>query len=244
MNEKNQVYQSLNHPQFLIAGNRPVSIHRADTRGLKEEAYRLRYQVYCKHLGFEPEDEHPDQLEQDRYDQWSYHLLVRDEISGRYVGTMRLVSPNQGTQQALPLQNFYTEKQLLPAQERPSVWHSGQHIEYSRLAISPETATQYSKTYPIEVARLLYLSASAFFVSQPRLQHAHCFVEGRLARRLNIIGLPLERTAHYVEFKGQRAAYYFSKRNYENWFRGESKELFYALLQLEHWNTNSTRRAA
>lgn len=70
-------------------------IVRADTPDLLEQAFRLRYQVYCQEgclPGFDPLD-YPDGLERDIYDyeHRSVHCLLRHRPTGTNAGTVRLV---------------------------------------------------------------------------------------------------------------------------------------------------------
>ncbi|MGH8567684.1 MAG: GNAT family N-acyltransferase, partial [Gammaproteobacteria bacterium] len=70
-------------------------ILRADTPDLLEEAFRLRYEVYCGEgclPGFDPLD-YPDGLERDIYDyeHRSVHCLLRHRSTGSNAGTVRLV---------------------------------------------------------------------------------------------------------------------------------------------------------
>lgn len=70
-------------------------ILRADTPDLLEQAFRLRYQVYCEEgclPGYDPLD-YPDGLEHDIYDdeQRSVHCLLRHVPTGTNAGTVRLV---------------------------------------------------------------------------------------------------------------------------------------------------------
>lgn len=70
-------------------------ILRADTPALLEEAFRLRYEVYCGEgclPGFDPLD-YPDGLERDIYDyeHRSVHCLLRHRPTGSNAGTVRLV---------------------------------------------------------------------------------------------------------------------------------------------------------
>jgi len=70
-------------------------ILRADTPALLEEAFRLRYEVYCQEgclPGFNPLD-YPDGLERDIYDyeHRSVHCLLRHRPTGSNAGTVRLV---------------------------------------------------------------------------------------------------------------------------------------------------------
>ncbi len=70
-------------------------IVRADTPELLEQAFRLRYQVYCQEgclPGYDPLD-YPDGLERDIYDyeHRSVHCLLRHRPTGTNAGTVRLV---------------------------------------------------------------------------------------------------------------------------------------------------------
>ncbi|MGY6214541.1 PEP-CTERM/exosortase system-associated acyltransferase [Methylolobus aquaticus] len=61
---------------------------------LKNEVYRLRYQVYCLETGFENPDDYPDGLERDEYDESSIHSLIRHRSTGLYAATTRLILPD------------------------------------------------------------------------------------------------------------------------------------------------------
>ena len=56
---------------------------------LKDEVYRIRHQVYCEELAFEPR--RSDGRERDEYDAHSLHLLIRSEQIGEFIGCTRLV---------------------------------------------------------------------------------------------------------------------------------------------------------
>jgi N-acyl amino acid synthase of PEP-CTERM/exosortase system len=61
------------------------------TPELKDEVFRIRHNVYCEELKFEPT--RPDGRETDEYDKNSLHCLVRAISNGEYVGCTRLVMP-------------------------------------------------------------------------------------------------------------------------------------------------------
>ncbi len=82
-------------PDLLTHFTRYFEILRADTPTLLEEAFRLRYDVYCGEgclPGFDPLD-YPDGLEHDIYDyeHRSVHCLLRHRPTGTNAGTVRLV---------------------------------------------------------------------------------------------------------------------------------------------------------
>ncbi len=81
------------HPDLLAHFNAYFEILRADTPVLLEDAFRLRYQVYCVQgtvPGFDPRD-YPDGLERDVYDGNAVHCLLRHRPSGSYAGVVRLM---------------------------------------------------------------------------------------------------------------------------------------------------------
>lgn len=58
---------------------------------LKDEVYRVRHQVYCEDLKFEPM--RLDRRETDEHDSNSLHLLIRSVKTGEFVGCTRIVRP-------------------------------------------------------------------------------------------------------------------------------------------------------
>ena len=82
-------------PDLLAHFTKYFEILRADTPALLEQAFRLRYEVYCQEgclPGFDPLD-YPDGLERDIYDyeHRSVHCLLRHRPTGSNAGTVRLV---------------------------------------------------------------------------------------------------------------------------------------------------------
>jgi N-acyl amino acid synthase of PEP-CTERM/exosortase system len=79
----------------------------ADTAGLLQEAYKLRYQVYCVENPYEDPDSFQDQMETDEYDGHSAHSLVRCRASGQHAGLVRLVLPDPlNPNKPLPIEKF------------------------------------------------------------------------------------------------------------------------------------------
>lgn len=79
--------------ELIDAFNEYFQLIIADTPELKEEVFRLRYQVYCQEIklpGFESW-KFPRGLEIDEYDADSVHCLLRHRPSGKMAGTVRLV---------------------------------------------------------------------------------------------------------------------------------------------------------
>lgn len=76
---------------------------RASTRALIEEAFRLRYQVYCIENGFEDPARFPDGMETDPYDSHSLHSLLFHRPSGACAGTVRIILPTRDSGYSLPI---------------------------------------------------------------------------------------------------------------------------------------------
>lgn len=86
------------------------SIETADTTEAIEEAYRLRYKVYCLERGYESSD---TGLEVDEFDARSRHVVLRHQLTGQAVGTVRLVKFGPGPgKYALPIQQFCAPSML------------------------------------------------------------------------------------------------------------------------------------
>jgi N-acyl amino acid synthase of PEP-CTERM/exosortase system len=70
------------------------------TEALRHDVYRIRHEVYCEDLRFEPAQ--PSQLETDAYDAHSVHCLLRTTgPNPQWVGCVRLVLPRPNTPAAL-----------------------------------------------------------------------------------------------------------------------------------------------
>src|SRR3546814_7250579 len=65
-----------------------------EDRALRDEVFRLRYQVYCVENPFEDPAEHPDGLEHDVYDERATHCLLFHKRTESWAGTARLILPN------------------------------------------------------------------------------------------------------------------------------------------------------
>jgi len=72
---------------------------------LKNEAFRVRHQVYCEDLHYESEQS--NKLETDDYDVYSLHLLIRYVKTNEFVGCTRIILPQSGvTGYSLPFEEI------------------------------------------------------------------------------------------------------------------------------------------
>jgi N-acyl amino acid synthase of PEP-CTERM/exosortase system len=65
-----------------------------DSDPLREEVFRLRYQVYIVETGFERSEDHPGGIERDAFDERSDHYLLRHRATGVYAATARMILPD------------------------------------------------------------------------------------------------------------------------------------------------------
>ena len=136
---KNNIYLPNTHNRLIGFFNKYFEIVPADTSEKLLQAYRLRYEVYCKERlipGFDPQD-YPDELEYDEYDERSVQSLLMHKPSGQIAGTVRIILPDQDNiKKKFPLEkfasgSFYTEIESLKSLSRV---HLG---EISRLILAP-----------------------------------------------------------------------------------------------------------
>jgi N-acyl amino acid synthase of PEP-CTERM/exosortase system len=87
------------------AFNYYFEIVSADSDELKQEVFKLRYQVYCVEKGFLPD--YAGGLECDEYDERSSHYLIRHRETGNYMATTRLILPDRKHPETLfPLEDY------------------------------------------------------------------------------------------------------------------------------------------
>lgn len=184
-----------------------------------EMVYRIRHDVYCRELGWEPV--RPDGLEMDEYDPHSVHCLLRKRGSGDPVGCSRLVLARPGDPSfPLPFEQSCRDAihrdQFDPAQlPRSDVG------EVSRLAVMSDfRQRQGESNKPIAVGEQdfesrggqprfpfipmsLYLGAAA---AARRLDVENVFVltEPRLANHFVRLGFDIHPIGDEIEHRGVR----------------------------------------
>ena len=78
----------------------------ANTKDLIEQAFALRYQVYCMERQFlEGDGEQPSGYESDEHDQHAVHSLLLHKPHDAAIGTARLILP-QAKPNSLPIQQL------------------------------------------------------------------------------------------------------------------------------------------
>lgn len=99
-----------------------------------EQAFRLRYQVYCLEQGFEPPESFSSGMERDRYDSFAHHSLLVDKASALPLGTVRLIQPAAASDwvEELPVADYAAAESIAELARLPG----GSTAEVSRFAIA------------------------------------------------------------------------------------------------------------
>ena len=194
---------------------------------LKQQVYRLRYQVYCEELHFE-EINH-DHIEQDEFDLRAIHCFIRHLSSDTLAGTLRLIT-TRNEDELLPMEKFCPDA-ITDEKIRPRNFLPHQICELSRLAVplafrkrqvdqftggatgainEQAFSTQELRFFPY-IAICLYMSAVAMCYKTRRV-HIFVMMEPRLARSLNFVGIKFTQIGEPIEYHGKRAPFYIDAR--------------------------------
>ena len=190
----------------------------ADNSSLLQEVYKIRYQVYCEELNYEPKENFPDGMEKDIYDSHSIHCLLQHKPTGKYAGCVRIIIPQKETTiSKFPWQKF-TSSLIYPHSE-----HQWTNIcEISRLAVHSEfRKRQGDSTIPLGtvlpdnsggkrrfplIAMSLYWAA--FCLALNLKLDIFAIMEPRLARHLRRCGLSYCMLSELFELHGKRAIFF------------------------------------
>ena len=206
------------------------SINMADTDELRKEVFRLRYDVYCRELGWEDPSNFPDGLERDVYDDVSRHCLLTHQRTGLYAGTVRMVMTHDSSlEPPIPLVS-HCDDELYDGPLRPDRLAAGSFGEISRLALRGEFRrragektsadghgehlfewTQTERRRFPHIALGLYLGASAVGLADGA-SGVYAMMEPRLARHLRFAGIRFEQVGEPIDFRGLRAPYFISRK--------------------------------
>lgn len=209
----------------------------AENDSLLEEVYRIRYNVYCEELEYEPKENFLDQQEKDIFDHRSIHCLLQHRESQIYAGCVRLVFPDrQNPRFSLPFEKI--------CQTEPN--HSPfSYGEVSRLAVRSDfrrragesqtpsgivlfdernNITINKRRFPL-IALSLYLAATSIVVIAD-MEGAFVLMEPCLARQLQYFGFPFVRIGEPVEHHGKRAPYQITQKDLFTSLPLEIQELF------------------
>ena len=196
----------------------------ANTGRLRNDAFRLRYRVYCKERGFERSEAFPDQLESDEFDDGAVHAIVRHRETGIVVGAVRLIL----RQPADPRNLLPLEQACGGLLDKDQISRLGGYRhsvgEVSRFAVSKgaiaevaeRTRSNLSSHSAVDGYRdilganpfqsiALGLISVLFKMSAARgIEHWYALMEPALVRHLSRLGLHFTRIGPMVNHHGKR----------------------------------------
>lgn len=194
-------------------------IHPALDDAMRDDVFRVRHEVYCQELAFEPV--RPDRREQDEYDAHSLHCLMRTSRQpNQLVGCTRLVLANPDD----PEKPFPFERICAHTIDRsivdPARLPRERIAEVSRLAV--RAAFRRRKGETVESAPIheedfgsvvhprfpyipigLYLGAIAL-ASRHEIEKIFVLTEPRLASHFAKLGVEVQQIGGPIEHRGTR----------------------------------------
>lgn len=221
----------------------------ADTAELQKEVYRMRYEVYCREFKFEKEDDFPDGLEQDKFDNnRSRHCLLMHRQSGVPAGCVRLVFNDQASADSrLPFESGLGDSLKTP--RVLSILQHGKDVgEISRLAVPARFRRRKADSgspigdlsggsLSIDERRSflhlplgLYLAAAAVGLEM-NMRGVFAIMEPRLARHLLRFGIVFQQVGDVTYYHGERAPYYIDRRGLFDELRPPVRELLDLILR-------------
>lgn len=199
----------------------------ADNEELRNLAYRVRYQVFCKEFEFW---DCPDQLDIDEYDKQSRHCLLMHKPSGIAAGCVRLIMPgSNGSTLLLPFQRYWGNA-LDKRKFDISTIDSSSFGEISRLAVlSTFRRRKSDERKPISfpdqqrlvdsgrdnfplISVSLSLGMAAMLINS-NLDYGFAMMEPRLTRMLRRIGIMFKQIGNVVDCYGRRGPFLISRED-------------------------------
>jgi N-acyl amino acid synthase of PEP-CTERM/exosortase system len=191
----------------------------------KDQVFRLRHEVYCRDLGWEPVSQ--DKREIDEFDSHSFHCLLRRRDTGEPVGCVRLVRA-RSDDPLYPLPFEQTCKEVLNRRDLDPVRLPRESVgEVSRLAVLKKFRQRKGEaTDPFSMSEAdleshenrirfpfipvsLYLGATAI-AQRLGVEHVFILTEPRLAKHFSRLGFPIRTVGTPIEHKGARIPSYLS----------------------------------
>lgn len=197
----------------------------ASDQHLKEEAFKIRHNVYCEELSFE--DVRENGQETDEFDRQSIFSLIKHKPTETFTSCVRLVTSN-GADELLPIEKYcldsITNEDLSPVR-----FNRSEIAEISRLAVKSDfrrrkadsfkgsgtgviSEISYSETelrcFPF-IAIGLYMAAATMSMNTG-IRHVYVMMEPRLARSMKFIGITFQQLGPPIDYHGLRAPYYIS----------------------------------
>jgi len=117
-------------PVAQSAPNHRYTVRFAASPSEIREAQKLRYRIFAEEFGAHLQTREPG-VDEDFYDPYCQHLIVRDEAQGRIVGTYRVLPPAQATR----IGSYYSENEFYLTRLEHL---RGRIVEVGRSCIDPD----------------------------------------------------------------------------------------------------------
>lgn len=165
------------------------TIIQCESERLKNEAYRIRYQVYCEEFGWEPKNN--DKREVDVFDKCAKQFVIVDRTTACVIGTFRIVRGNGiPTSYVLPADNVFHPN---------NASQYGLVSELGRFALLPD----YRNT-ELTYAMILYV---AYAAAKMGIMSGYMIMEKRLCSLISVLGAKPCLVSGDIELKGKRQVY-------------------------------------
>ncbi|MBE0434626.1 MAG: PEP-CTERM/exosortase system-associated acyltransferase [Methylomicrobium sp.] len=206
---------------------------KANTPDLLEQAYHVRYQVYCKELKkLSPNSENEFQ-ESDEWDDDAVHGLLFYKRDKKPIGNIRIITLEGGSEKKLPIELYY-KKEFDFRDSGITSLKEGKAGEVSRMALisrfrrrpsdKDHSLNNYMRENDHENRRFStnYLPMCLTFSSislmlEHALDYGIALMEPRLARLLVRFGVELKQIGQPVDHFGIRAPFLiFPNKTYQN----------------------------
>lgn len=190
------------------------------TPELRDHAFRIRHQVYCEDLKYEPA--RPDGREVDDYDAQSLHILIRSLRTDEFIGCTRLIlCRKDNPRELLPFERTCAatlDRSIVDPQAMPR----HRIAEVSRLAVirkfrlrrgehnlpAPLTHESFGGKLGL-VPRFPYIPVSLYIAttelaSLHGIEHMFVLTEPRLATHFARLGVTVRQVGRPVHHRGVR----------------------------------------
>ncbi|MDD1610781.1 MAG: PEP-CTERM/exosortase system-associated acyltransferase [Methylococcaceae bacterium] len=202
---------------IIDAFNNYFEMIPANTDELKQEVYKLRYQVYCVENKFLEPD--ANGVEHDEYDHHSSHYLIRHRETNCYMATTRLVLPDkQNLQKLFPIEVYsqIDNMALLKTMRRANIAELSRFCvskqfrrranEQGLLVTNDEDESRFSRREKDSSAHLtLALFACAIKMSaEHNIHYWYAIIDPALKRVVSTLGIHVVEMGPLVDYHGMR----------------------------------------
>jgi len=176
--------------------NEDVSVEHVRTDADLQEAYRIRYRVYCQERGYL---QGKDGIETDSYDAHANHVILRWRRTGDAIGTVRLVLPIGSPGDDFPVEQA-SDTSLMRRLPRIRIG------EVSRFALPKQQTALVRESNPTTASllRLALLQGALSLSAEAGHTHWLAVMQPTLLRLLRSDGLHFDPLGPMISYHGRR----------------------------------------